>query len=292
MEPILKNIAERLSSKFGNEVRITSSRPVGGGCINQTSKIETSVGAFFLKYNRHCPADMFLSEAEGLSELAKAANGLVKIPEVILAEEAGTNPGFILLEYLEPGQPTRSFDEDLGRGLAAIHRFSNERFGFYHDNYCGTTPQQNRWNPDWVDFYGQQRLGYLVGLIKESGGFGFSELRLFERLIDKLPELIPPETPSLIHGDLWAGNYMSTASGPALIDPATCYACREMELGMITLFGGFSQLFRDAYNETFPLPVDWRSRNPLYQLYHILNHYCLFGGRYGSQAVAVAQRYV
>jgi fructosamine-3-kinase len=180
----------------------------------------------------------------------------------------------------------------LGRGLATIHRFGNENFGFYHNNYCGTTPQKNNWNPEWIDFYGQQRLGYLIGLIKDSGGYGSSELKLFEQLIDKLPELLPPSTPSMIHGDLWAGNYMATTTGPALIDPAACYANREMEMGIMTLFGGFSQRFYDAYNEIYPLPADWKTRNPIYQLYHILNHYYLFGGSYGSQALSIASRFV
>ena len=133
----------------------------------------------------------------------------------------------------------------------------------------------------------------MVDLIRMQGGYNSATIAVFEKLVNKLPELIPEGSkPALIHGDLWSGNYMYTSAGPALIDPAACYAGREMEMGIMTMFGGFSQRFWDAYNEEYPLPPDWRERNKLYQLYHILNHYYLFGGGYGQQAVSVARRYV
>ena len=116
---------------------------------------------------------------------------------------------------------------------------------------------------------------------------------IYNRLLEKIPELIPADSkPALIHGDLWSGNYMISANGPALIDPASCYTDREMELGIVTMFGGFSQQFYDAYQEAYPLPSDWRERNRLYQLYHILNHYYLFGGSYRSQALQIAKSYI
>jgi fructosamine-3-kinase len=85
---------------------------------------------------------------------------------------------------------------------------------------------------------------------------------------------------------------MYTANGPALIDPACSYADREMELGMMQLFGGFSTRVWEAYQEEFPLPEDWRQRMRLYQLYHVLNHYLLFGVSYGKQALEIAKQYV
>ena len=119
------------------------------------------------------------------------------------------------------------------------------------------------------------------------------EQKIYEKLLVRMPDLLPHQTvPSLIHGDLWSGNYMYTANGPALIDPACYYADREMELGMMKLFGGFSARVWDAYQEEFPLPEGWRQRNRLYQLYHVLNHYLLFGVSYGSQALEIAKEYV
>jgi len=121
---------------------------------------------------------------------------------------------------------------------------------------------------------------------------GPGERRLLERLVERLPALLSHETrPALIHGDLWSGNVLATTRGPALVDPA-CAACdREMEFGITTLFGGFSEHFFDAYEEALPLPGGWRERNPLYQLYHLLNHHLIFGGHYGREALSLARRY-
>jgi fructosamine-3-kinase len=117
--------------------------------------------------------------------------------------------------------------------------------------------------------------------------------KVFEKLLDRIENLLPTESvPVLIHGDLWSGNYMISEKGPALMDPAAYYAEREMEFAIMTMFGGFSQRFYDAYNEVNPLPADWLQRNSLYQLYHVLNHYYLFGGSYGTQALRIAKSYI
>ena len=293
MNKIEKQIKTYLSGKYNTAVKIRSVLSIGGGCINSASRLETSVGTFFLKWNNHCASDTFLREAEGLQELGKVENPFLKIPDVIFAKEVDDTPGFILLEYLLPLSAGKTGDEDLGRGLALIHQKTADKFGFYKNNYCGTTNQDNNWNSNWIDFFGQQRLWLMVSLIREEHGFDLNQINLFEKLIQKLPELIPAGSkPVLIHGDLWSGNYMFTSVGPALIDPAAYYADREMEMGIMTLFGGFSQRFWNGYNEIYPLSYDWEERNKLYRLYHILNHYYLFGGGYGQQAILVAQRYV
>jgi fructosamine-3-kinase len=108
----------------------------------------------------------------------------------------------------------------------------------------------------------------------------------------RLPDLLPQASPSLIHGDLWSGNVLFRAKGPALVDPACAYADREMEFGITTLFGGLSSRAFRAYEEVWPLPEGWRERNPLYQLYHLLNHAVLFGGHYAGDARRIASRYV
>jgi fructosamine-3-kinase len=290
---IFMEVASALSEKIGHEVTIKSTQLLGGGCIHHATKIETSAGPFFLKWNTAGVSDIFLREAEGLAELKKAVSDEIRIPEVIAAKLIDDSPGFLVLEYFQPAGFLQNGDEKLGRGLAAIHRFSSENFGFYNDNYCGATQQNNMWKPDWMTFFTENRLGWMLKLIKEKRFLASSEQQLFEQLIEKLPEIIPADSvPSLIHGDLWSGNYMLTANGPALIDPAASFSDREMEFGMITLFGGFSQCFFDAYHEAFPLPVGWKQRNRLYQLYHILNHYFLFGGGYLQQAVQIARQYL
>lgn len=287
-----KMVESHLSEKFGKKVEIRHSGMLGGGCINNASKLETSAGTFFLKWNARCAADIFTREAESLSELKKAAGGGLVIPEVIVSKEVDDTPGFLVLEYLEPVGSASNTDEVLGRGLSTVHQYGHKQFGFEHDNYCGSTPQDNTWKDNWADFYRDNRLGYLLDLLKRDGSVATSENRIYDRLLERIPDLVPANSaPVLIHGDLWGGNYMVCSRGPALIDPASYYADREMEMGIMTMFGGFSTRFYRAYNEVNPLPPDWRDRNQLYQLYHVLNHYYLFGGGYGSQALRIARYY-
>jgi len=291
-QDIIQLCIERLTTIYGSPVRLTDFRSVGGGCINHAAKISTSVGDFFLKWNASAPTDMFLKEAAGLNEMSQAGTSLV-IPKVIWSKDVDDSPGLLLLEYLRPATNTTGMDEQLGRGVAQLHRKTASSFGFYHSNYCGTTVQDNTWTDNWPEFYAERRIWTLVQQIKAARGMSSEELKMYEKLVDKMPTLLAHCTvPSLIHGDLWSGNYMYTANGPALIDPACSYADREMELGMMQLFGGFSSRVWEAYQEEFPLPGDWRQRIRLYQLYHILNHYLLFGGSYGRQALEIAREYL
>lgn len=281
-----------LTEKFGKQVRIVSSNTIGGGCINHASKIETNIGSFFLKWNTNCAEDIFIREAESLQELKKAAGNELIVPEVYAAMSVTKVPGFLVQEYLPTRYSASGDDEKLGRGLAIIHQFQNNKFGFYHNNYCGDSMQNNTWKTNWATFFRDNRLAFLLNLIQKEKALPASEMKIYDRLLQKIPELLPPSSqPALIHGDLWSGNYMITEKGPALIDPASYYADREMEMGIMTMFGGFSARFYDAYNHVYQLSSDWRERNQLYQLYHILNHYFLFGGGYRNQAIRIARYY-
>ena len=292
-QAVFLEIETALSHKFSENVNIKSHSSLGGGCINHASKIVTNLGEFFVKWNASCAEDMFLREAEGLRELKKAAGNQLKIPEIYAVKKVDETPGFLVQEFLKIRYSTQSDEINLGRGLAHIHKYTAENYGFYHDNYCGATPQKNSTSASWVNFYKENRLLYLINLLRSGKLLSASELVIFDKLMDRLESLLPEnKTPSLIHGDLWSGNYMITENGPALIDPAAYFANREMEFGIITMFGGFSSHFYGAYNEVFPLENDWRTRNKLYQLYHILNHYYLFGGSYLQQAISVARLYI
>lgn len=292
MREVFHQVAIALSGKFGGDVTINGEKSLGGGCIHHATRIETDAGAFFLKWNSRCARDLFIREAECLGELKKADPKPLIIPEVIATKTVGKTPGFLLMEYLESGNSPQQ-DERLGEGLANLHRFEAEKFGFAHDNYCGATLQDNTPTDSWADFFAHRRIWSLVGKIKDERGMSANDMKIYEKLVGKIPSLLPSESiPALIHGDLWSGNYMFTQNGPALIDPASYYADREMEMGIMTMFGGFSQRFWDAYNHSYPLPAGWRERNRLYQLYHVLNHYYLFGGSYGSEALRTAQYFV
>lgn len=292
-QDIINLCIQKLATIHGQSVLLNNSCSVGGGCINHSVKVSTSVGDFFLKWNADCPSDLFLKEAAGLEEMQSVDNPYLVIPKVIWSREADEWPGLLFMEYLQPAATTSGFDERLGRGIARLHSKTASNYGFHHSNYCGTTVQDNTWTNNWPEFYAQHRIWNLVQQINNSRGLTSGELNVYERLVEKMPQLLSHQTiPSLIHGDLWSGNYMYTANGPALIDPACYYADREMELGMMQLFGGFSPAVWKAYQEEYPLPEGWQKRIPLYQLYHILNHHLLFGGSYGRQALEIAKAFV
>jgi fructosamine-3-kinase len=273
-------------------LRVLEADPVGGGCIHPAVRLRTTRGDWFAKWNDGCAPDLFLSEAEGLRALRESGSELA-VPQVLLARPpAPGRPACIVMEYLPPGSGQAGDDAALGRGLAAIHAHAREAFGFAVTTYCGPTPQDNRPSPSWPEFYAERRLRPLARRLEAEGRIGPGERGALVRVIERLPSLVGPEArPALVHGDLWSGNVLATTRGPGLVDPA-CAACdREMEFGISTLFGGFSERFFGAYHEALPLARGWRERNPLYQLYHLLNHHLIFGGHYGAQALAIARRY-
>lgn len=295
MQQAIQSLLEQhLSDTLGQPVRVQSDQSLGGGCINHASRINTSHGTYFVKWNDQGPADMFLREAECLEALAASGTPLV-IPHVYVKTKASAGtPALLVTDFLEVARHnTWQQDEALGRGIAELHRHQQDRYGFDHDNYCGSTLQDNQWNSDWVDFFGQQRIGALVRLIEQQGAWGATERKLFEQLQARLPALIGHRpAASLNHGDLWSGNYLYTTRGPALIDPASYYADRECDLALMAMFGGYAPRVWEAYQEAYPLPPAWQQRRDLYMLYHSLNHFYLFGGGYGQQSLSIARKYL
>ena len=274
-------------------MRIESAPVVSGGRIREALRLATPEGEFFAKWSDEGPEDIFLCEAQGLDTL-RAASGSITVPRVIAVGKRDTEtPGFLIIEYLHGSRRREEADDEtLGRGLAAIHRTTRSSFGFHATSYCGPTAQDNRASVTWVEFYRDRRLRPLVEALQRRSGLSFADRCVFDRLTERLEELLPTDsTPSLIHGDLWAGNVLSTTRGPALVDPACAFADREMEFGITTLFGGLPPRAFSAYQEAWPMRHDWRERNPLYQLYHLLNHALLFGGNYGEEGLRVASRF-
>jgi protein-ribulosamine 3-kinase len=289
---LLSSVEAALTRAHGESVRIRTNRPLGGGSINDTRLIDTTAGTFVLKSNAEAPRGMFRAEADGLAALAGSGTALT-IPRVIARHDDA--PAFLVLEYLAPGVRAADFDDRLGRGLAELHRATTARYGFAADNFCGRTPQPNPWADRWIDFYAEARLGHQVRLASAGGLLSTRDRDVLDALIANLNGWIddPVDGPSLIHGDLWSGNlHVDARRRPALLDPATYFAHREAELGMMTLFGGFSSRVFAAYDEAFPLDPGWEERNPLYQLYHLLNHLNLFGGGYLGQVMSIARHYV
>jgi fructosamine-3-kinase len=276
------------------ETNIVASSSVGGGDISSSARVRLADGREVLvKWNVGVLPGLFTCERRGL-ELLRAAEAL-RIPQVLAhAESSNGRPGFIVLEWLGRGSSSPAAAEALGRGLAALHRVTAGSFGLDHDNYIGANPQPNRQVDNWVTFFREQRLGFQMELARQNGHLHPSRARRLEQLLARLDDWLPAHPPaSLLHGDLWGGNWLTTASGePALIDPAVYYGHREAELAFTELFGGFSSAFYRSYNESWPVNPGYAERRDLYNLYHLLNHLNLFGEGYGGQVDSILGRYV
>lgn len=300
MNDPIRRVTAALERVTGAPITISRRTGLGGGSISRVERLDTGAGPFVLKWLPRAAADLFDAEAAGLLALAESGTSLT-IPAIITSssddpggEHRASAAPFIVLEFLPPAARCADFDERLGRGLAELHRHSNDRFGFARDTYCGATRQPNAWADRWVGFYAASRLAHQTELAARAGAIDDHDRRTLEHVCSRLASWLtePPEGPALIHGDLWSGNLHVTSVGrPALIDPAVYFAHREAELGMMTLFGGFSSRVFDAYHEAFPLEPGWRERNGLYQLYHVLNHVNLFGAGYLVQMRNLARRY-
>lgn len=267
------------------DLTITAGKPISGGDINKAAKIETASGdRFFLKWNNSSPEHMFEAEANGLKLLDSALTDLI-IPEVFLIGD-----DFLLLEFIEEANTGSSFD--FGVQLAKLHKKTNELFGLDHPNYIGRLPQHNKYYPDWMGFFIRERLEPQVKMAIDTGKLDPEFSSIFDRVMNYTYVVFPDEPPSLLHGDLWGGNYLFNTEGKACIyDPAVYFGHREMDLAMTRLYGGFDQDFYQGYNEEYPLEAGFEERFKLCNLYPILVHANLFGGHYIGQASTLLKRF-
>jgi fructosamine-3-kinase len=270
----------------GHDASRLDVRRVGGGCISPAARVTSADGArYFVKWaDAATPGGFFHAEAESLRALAAAR--AVRVPTVVAVADA-----FLLLEWLEPGGSGVRAWRTLGHELARLHRSSASHFGWAADNYIGTLPQANGFAGDWASFWRERRLRPQLRRALEAGRLGSRDERAFAALFERLDEIVEPavrDGPSLLHGDLWGGNvHMLADGGAALIDPASYYGHREVDLAMAALFGGFNRAFFDAYGAEWPLAPGFEAaRRPLYQLYYLLVHVNLFGGAYAQQTRA------
>ena len=279
------NVVEALSD-YGIPVDPGSEpRSVGGGDISEAWRLETTDGPLFLKVGNANSFDMFDAEACGLRELEKA--NAIRVPKVLAVTDY-SDGALLALEWLNLGAPSIDTPRLLGQQLAALHRCTQTRYGWFRDNTIGLTPQTNSRVDSWPVFYREQRLEYQLGLASENGFHG--ELQAAgEKLLDNIDSFFVDYVPdaSLLHGDLWGGNWSAVEGQPVIFDPAVYFGDRETDLAMTRLFGGFSREFYEAYDDSWPLNNGSERRVALYELYHVLNHLNLFGGGYLGRAVAL-----
>jgi len=289
-EELKKSVESFLSAKDGIPVKITETRSIGGGCINEACFLKSHSGNYFIKYNSASAfPSMFEKEARGLKTLADT--NAIDVPEVIGYAESG-NYTYLLLRYIEKGSPGNHFWNEFGTKLADLHQNTSEHFGLDYDNYIGSLAQSNKKYPDFFSFFISQRLEPQLKEARNKGAFNQSDTRYFDSLFNSLHNIIPDAKPALIHGDLWSGNFMVSATGsPYLFDPAVYYGHREADIAMTQLFGGFQPEFYHAYNRAWPMEKDWQKRMDIFNLYPLLVHVNLFGGSYAGQVLRIIRQF-
>jgi protein-ribulosamine 3-kinase len=256
--------------------------PVSGGSINETYRINFGSKNYFCKINSATKfPQLFSSEKKSLALIAKQQ--IIQTPSVMDCFEKDDKQ-VLLLEWIPEGNRTDDFWKKFGEQLALLHNHSAPQFGLSEDNYMGSVPQSNRQHSVWTSFFAEERLIPMVDRCFQKSLLTKFHRQQFDQLYKKLPTFFEPEQPSLLHGDLWSGNFMcNEQNNPFLIDPAVYYGHRSVDLAMTTLFGGFHPLFYEAYHYHFPLPANYKEQWTVCNLYPLLIHLYLFGSGYRGQ---------
>ncbi|NOQ78241.1 MAG: phosphotransferase [Gammaproteobacteria bacterium] len=283
-----QHISEHISQTLNKPFQIQNKKSIGGGSINSAYQVTGNDGQlYFIKLNTASLEFMFQVEFDSLNELLQIDT--IQIPRPVCFGTAGSK-SYLVLEYItmNPSGDQRQ----LGYALAQMHKITASQYGWYQNNIIGSTPQSNNMQSNWLTFWREERLLPQFKMLYEKG-YKNQLQPLSDKLLNNLGSLLANHKPpaSLLHGDLWSGNYAFDDQGrPVIFDPALYYGDREADLAMTELFGGFSQDFYQAYNEAWPLDNDYNQRKTLYNLYHILNHANLFGTSYLNQAISMMQR--
>lgn len=285
----IDDIVQQIEYATGQALKNYHLSPVGGGSINDAYKLESSEQSFFIKLNQPQRSAMFEAEALGLAEM-RALNYL-RVPEVICHGQTAKH-SYIVLEFIELSRLSQQSNQRLGTQLAQLHRHSHSFYGWQINNTIGSTPQLNNREHDWQSFWQHHRLGQQLKFALENGS-GSRLQDNGQRLLENIHvffETYSPD-PALLHGDLWSGNAGEDLHGsPVIFDPACYYGDRETDIAMTELFGGFSPNFYKAYQAEYPLDPGYETRKTLYNLYHIINHFNLFGSGYLRQAENMIQQ--
>ncbi len=285
MTPDWPAIARHINQATDQQLTLSHPQPIGGGCINDAWKVcDQHQKYWFVKINKPCHVDMFAAEMEGLQEIIKTR--AIRAPQPVCYGQSKSH-AFLVMEYLSlRGSPDGRLT---GKQLAGMHQQNQSIFGWNRDNTIGSTPQKNTPDTNWANFWRVQRLEYQLNLALKKG-FPHRHFDQGMILAEATSQFFTDYQPfaSLLHGDLWGGNCSADHQGnPVIYDPATYYGDRETDLAMTELFGGFGMYFKASYHDILPIDPGYTTRKTLYNLYHILNHYNLFGGGYATQAATM-----
>lgn len=283
-----KELKKHIESSLGH--KITSLVPVSGGDISKAFKITAGTDQFFCKYQAgNLGYPILKAENDGL--VAIAATGFIKTPRVIRLSKMETG-GCLLMEYIESKSPAQKDMVQLGRKLSGLHAVKAASFGWKTDNFIGTLPQYNTRSDNWPGFYTSSRLLPQMKMAYDKGLLGKREIPSADKVEMRLHDICSPCEPSLIHGDLWGGNFLIEKNcTPYLIDPSVSYSHQGMDIAMSRLFGGFSSSFYRAYEENSDHPMPSQAEIEVYQLYYLLVHLNIFGASYASSVRGIVRRY-
>lgn len=275
-------VSKTMQTHLQETIQLEKAYSVGGGSINQAWKVnDQQQRTWFVKQNHKHLLSMFEAEYNGLQEIANSHT--IRAPNPLCTGTTQQH-AFLVMEYIPfHGTPAA---EHLGKKLAAMHHTTQSSFGWTQDNTIGSTPQHNPLYSDWVSFWRYERLEYQLKLAQKKGlpSYTFTKGMQLASELDCFFSTYTPRA-SLLHGDLWSGNYSADQHGqPVIYDPAVYYGDHETDLAMMELFGAPSQHFFNVYDEHFTIDDGYKTRKTLYNLYHILNHFNLFGSSYASQA--------
>lgn len=290
-EALKSHLEKTISQKLSQPISIDSIIAQGGGSINDSYQLKTSGSLLFLKVNSASNyPEMFEKEKDGLKALA--STNTFNIPKAIVTGELN-DQAYLVMSHIHSGSPAMDFWDDFGTKLANLHKVSSDYFGYESDNYIGSLHQSNNKLGSWPDFFVQERLEPLVKLARDSEKLDSTTSKAFEKLYSLMVDFFPKETSSLLHGDLWSGNFMVDENGfPAIFDPAVYFGHREMDIAMTRLFGGFDSEFYTIYNEHYPMENGWQDRLEVCNLYPLMVHVILFGGAYAQDVRSILRRLV
>jgi fructosamine-3-kinase len=281
----MRTLAQRADQLLGSAV--VSTTPVAGGDVCTSTRLRLSDGrSALIKTKPHAPEGFFEAEARGLRWLAEP--GVAEVAEVL-----GVTDDCLILGWIEPARPSPESAAALGRMLADLHATGADSFGAEHDGFIGPLPLPNKPAESWPEFFAVRRVLPYLKLAADRGHIEPAGVDAVESVVRRIVDLAgPAEPPARIHGDLWSGNIVWNAERHAvLVDPAAHGGHRETDLAMLALFG-LPQLARvqSAYEEAAPLAEGWEDRQPLHQLFPLLVHAAMFGGRYGQLATEAAAK--
>lgn len=277
-------ITEDIFDKTG--LRPDSVSSVSGGSIHQAVSFKSGDNTYFLKWNEQTHPDIFEKESNGLELLHLSADSII-VPDVICLSS-----NYLLLTYIESGKGPEQSSFRFGQQLASLHSHHADEFGLDHDNYIGKLKQSNLKHSEWINFFIQERIEPQLKMAIDTGELPATSSAYWQKLSTNLGDILPLTPPSLLHGDLWGGNYFFDKNGAAvLFDPAVYFGHPEMELAFTRMFGGFSGKFYEGYASLSPIEAGFEERVPIYNLYPLLVHVNLFGGQYSAQAINTLRRF-